>query len=82
MTCWPRSHFSNVKGPVPVGCAVAYSLKRTSSSVPETLSASNFFIAVGLCIENAGSDIACTKPAKGSVSTIVALVAPSAVQDL
>ena len=45
-----------------------------SSSVPAVLSASYSFIAVGLCIENAGRVIACTNAANGLFSLTVASV--------
>ena len=45
-----------------------------SSTVPVVLSASYFFIAVGLCIEKAGRVMASTKCANGLVSWIVTSV--------
>ena len=74
MTAWSRSHLSNLYGPVPVGCSVAYTENRVSSTVPAVLSASYSFMAVGLCIEKDGSVIACTNAANGLFSLIVASV--------
>ncbi len=70
-----------MNGPVPVGCAFAYSLRVGDSSVPPTASASYSARAVGLCIENAGSESAAMKPANGCVSVTVACVASSAVHE-
>jgi hypothetical protein len=60
---------------------VAYSLNRGSFSVPVTWSALYFLSAVGLCMENAGSDNAATNAANGCLSLIVASVALPAVHE-
>ena len=73
----PRSHCPNVNGPVPTGWAVEYSVVRGFWAP----SSWYFSSAVGLCIENAGIDMAEMKPANGFFSLIVASVALSAVQD-
>ncbi len=77
MTSWPRFQASSTNGPVPVGYVVEYS-EFLGLVAPSSW---YFSRAVGLCIENAGSDIAAMNPAKGSLRVTVALRSSSAVQE-
>ena len=77
MTFSSRFHASNENGPVPTGWAVEYSVLRGFSAASSWNSSS----AVGLCMENAGSDRAEMNPANGFFSAMVTLASPSAVQD-
>src|SRR3712207_6355158 len=76
------SHFTNLYGPVPVGCAVAYSGYLMSAAVPATLSALYFLSASGLDIENDGSASAAGNLLDTREIWITAVCGSLAVQDL
>ena len=78
----PIVHDCSMNGPVPVGCWVAYVPVGWKTPLASTVpwSAPYFCIAVGLSIENDGSESAAMNDADGAVKLIVTVDPLTALQ--